>query len=163
MLAKNPFKGHRFAPEIILLAVRWYCRYPLSYRDVRDLLAERGISVDAATINHWVVKFGPEIAKRSFSRRGPRGLDCYVDETYVRVGGKWRYSLPGSALRSNVPRGFGGQLIRMEKSLIFGLQRGEMRKPHAHFLDKLRKRCGSMGQCPSQRTRHRPTNAFLQK
>ena len=90
-MAKNPFKRHRFPPEIILLAVRWYCRYPLSYRDVRDLLTERRIVVDAGTINRWVVKFGPEIAKRSFSRRGPRGLDCYVDETYVRVGGKWRY------------------------------------------------------------------------
>ncbi|MEM9498432.1 MAG: IS6 family transposase [Pseudomonadota bacterium] len=71
--------------------MRWYCRNPLSYRDVRDLLAERGISVDPATINRWVVKFGPEIAKRSFSRRGPRGLSWHVDETYVRVGGKWRY------------------------------------------------------------------------
>ena len=57
---------------------------------MRDLLAERGIIVDAGTINRWVVKFGPEIAKRSFSRRGPSGLDWYVDETYVRVGGKWR-------------------------------------------------------------------------
>ncbi len=90
-MAKDPFKRHRFPPEIILLAVRWYCRYPLSYRDVRDLLAERGIAVDAGTINRWVVKFGPEIAKRSFSRRGSRGLNWYVDETYVRVGGKWRY------------------------------------------------------------------------
>lgn len=90
-MPRNPFKGHRFPPEIILLAVRWYCRYPLSYRDVRDLLAERGITVDPATINRWVVKFGPEIARRSFSRRGPRGLSWHVDETYLRVGGKWRY------------------------------------------------------------------------
>jgi len=58
---------------------------------VRDLLAERGISVDPATINRWVVKFGPEIAKRSFQRRGPGGPCWHVDETYVRVGGKWRY------------------------------------------------------------------------
>ena len=90
-MASNPFKRHRFPAEIILLAVRWYCRYPLSYRDVRDLLSERGIDVDPATINRWVVKFGPEIAKRSYSRRCYRGLDWYVDETYVRVGGKWRY------------------------------------------------------------------------
>ena len=90
-MASNPFKRHRFPAETILLAVRWYCRYPLSYRDVRDLLSERGIDVDPATINRWVVKFGPEIAKRSYSRRCYRGLDWYVDETYVRVGGKWRY------------------------------------------------------------------------
>ncbi len=84
----NPFKRHRFPTDVILLAVRWYCRYPLSYRDVRDLLAERGIDVDPGTINRWVVKFGPELAKRSCAHRGPCGLDWYVDETYVRVSGK---------------------------------------------------------------------------
>ncbi|WP_366523337.1 DDE-type integrase/transposase/recombinase [uncultured Roseobacter sp.] len=55
------------------------------------MLAERGISVDPATINRRVIKFRPEIARRSFSRRGPRGFGWHVDETYVRVGGKWRY------------------------------------------------------------------------
>ena len=63
---KNPFKRHRFPREIILLAVRWYCRYPLSCRDVRDMLAERGVTVDASTIHHWVLKFGPEIRKRAY-------------------------------------------------------------------------------------------------
>ena len=90
-MPRGPFKGHRFPPEVILLAVRWYCRYPLSYRDLRDRLAERGISVDPATINPWVVTFGPELSKRSFSRRGPRGLSWHVDETYLRAGGKWRH------------------------------------------------------------------------
>ena len=50
MAQRNPFKHHRFPEDTILMAVRWYCRYPLSYRDVRDLLAEWGISVDAATV-----------------------------------------------------------------------------------------------------------------
>lgn len=77
---------------MILLAVRWYCRYPLSYRDVQDLLAERGITVDAATIYRWVQKFGPEIRKRAYGRhRGWRGLQWHVDETYVRVNGRWCY------------------------------------------------------------------------
>ena len=79
---KNPFKGHRFPKGIILLAVCWNCRYPLSYRDVRDLLAERGISVDAATNYRWVQKFGPEIRSRSFGQhRSWRGLQWHVDET----------------------------------------------------------------------------------
>lgn len=69
--ARTYSKRHCFPPEIILLAVCWYCRYPLSYRDVRDLLAERGITVDPATINRWIVKFGPEIAKRSSHGVGP--------------------------------------------------------------------------------------------
>lgn len=88
---KNPFKRHRFPPSIILLAVRWYCRYPLSYRDVRDLLAERGIHVNPATINRWVVKFGPTISRQIRKQHYPRTMWWHVDETYVRVSGKWRY------------------------------------------------------------------------
>ena len=90
-MRRDPFKRHRFPSGIILLAVRWYCRYPLSYRDVRDMLAERGVSVDAATIYRWVQKFGPEIAERTARHRSWRGLDWHVDETYIRVGGAWRY------------------------------------------------------------------------
>lgn len=90
---KNPFKHHRFPREIILLAVRWYCRYPLSCRDVRDLLAERGVTVDATTIHRWIRKFGPEIRKRAYgAHRSWRGLQWWhVDETYIRVGDRWCY------------------------------------------------------------------------
>ena len=63
MPRRDPFKGYRFPEHVILLAVRWYCRYPLSYRDVRDLLAERGVTVDAATVYRWVQKFGPRSAR----------------------------------------------------------------------------------------------------
>lgn len=86
------FRGHRFPKSIILLAVRWHYRYPLSYRDVRDLLAERGITVDASTLYRWVQKFGPEIRKRAYDKYGSwRGLDWYMDETYIHVGGRWCY------------------------------------------------------------------------
>ncbi|MFN6055880.1 MAG: hypothetical protein ACK47C_07585, partial [Paracoccaceae bacterium] len=69
-------------------------RYPLSYRDVRDMLAERGITVDAASIHRWVRKFGPEIRKRARSRhRAWRGLIWHVDETYIRVNGRLVLSL----------------------------------------------------------------------
>ena len=90
-MKRNPFKHHRFPLEVILCAVCWYCRYALSCRDVRDLLAERGIEVDASTIHRWVRKFGPEIAKRSFKHRSWRGLNWHVDKTCIRAGGKWRY------------------------------------------------------------------------
>ena len=73
MARRNPFKHHRFPRDNILLAVRWHCRYPLSYRDVRDMLAERGISVDSSTIYRWVMKFGPEISKRCFAHRSSKG------------------------------------------------------------------------------------------
>jgi len=85
------FKRHRFSPEIILLAVRWYCRYPLSYSDVSDLLAERGIHVNRATIHRWVIKFGPVVARKTRAKHSPRSMMWHVDETYIRVSGKWRY------------------------------------------------------------------------
>ncbi len=87
-----PFRRHRFSPAIILRAVRLYCRYPLSYRDVAELMAEHhDISLSPATIFRWVQKFSPLIAKRLHTQRSWRGLDWHVDETYIRVGGKWRY------------------------------------------------------------------------
>ena len=70
---------------------RWYSRYLLPCRDVRDLLVERGGHVDASTINKWVIQFAPEIAKRSHKRIGGRGLCWQADEIYIRFGGKWRY------------------------------------------------------------------------
>jgi len=58
------FKWRHFLPEIIRLNVRWYCRYALSYRDLEEMMAERGIEVDHATINRWVLKSAPELDKR---------------------------------------------------------------------------------------------------
>ena len=85
------FKQHRFPREIILCAVRWYLRYPLSYQDVVDLLAERGITVDRSTVFRWVQKFSPEMMKRTEKHLRRASVDWHVDETYIRVGGKWRY------------------------------------------------------------------------
>lgn len=79
-------KHHRFPQEVILLTVRWYCRYPLSYQDDVDLLAERDVTVDRSTIFRWVQKFGPEIAKRTEQNLRRSSLDWCVDETYIRVG-----------------------------------------------------------------------------
>lgn len=91
MPRRTPFKHHRFPRDVILCAVRWYLRYPLSYQDVVDLMAERGINVDRSTVYRWVIKFGPEIAKRSEKHLRRASVNWHVDETYFRVGGKWRY------------------------------------------------------------------------
>ena len=88
-MRRDPFRGHRFPRDAILLAVRWYCRCPLSCRVVRDLLAERGVVADPATIYRWVRKFGPEIARRALRHRSWRGPSWHVDETYIRVNGRW--------------------------------------------------------------------------
>ncbi len=68
-----------------------YLRYPLSYQDVVDLPAERGLEVDRSTVFRWVQKFGPELAKRTEKHIRRLRLNWHVDETYIRVGGKWRY------------------------------------------------------------------------
>jgi IS6 family transposase len=73
------------------VAVRIYLRYPLSYQDVADLLGERGVDVDRTTVFRWVQKFGPELAKRTEGHLSRASLNWHVDETYIRVGGKWRY------------------------------------------------------------------------
>lgn len=91
LVAYSAFKGFRFPPEIIVLAVRWYLRYGLSYRDVEELLGERGIEVDHVTIYRWVQRFTPLLADAAGPCRHAIGDRWYVDETYVKVAGKWRY------------------------------------------------------------------------
>jgi transposase-like protein len=73
------------------LAFRWYLRIGLSYRDVEELLAERGIEVDHVTVYRWVQRFAPEFAEAARARRHVVGDRWHVDETYVKVGGTWRY------------------------------------------------------------------------
>jgi transposase, IS6 family len=85
------FKRRRFPVEIILLCVRWYCKYGISYRDLAEMMTERGVNVDPSTIFRWVQRYAPEIEKRVRPYQGPRSGSWRIDETYVRVGGKWKY------------------------------------------------------------------------
>src|SRR5438552_13331929 len=87
----SAFAGYRFPPEVITLAVRWYRRFGLSYRDVEELLAERGIEVDHVSIYRWVQRFAPEFAEAARARQHVIGDRWHVDETYLRVAGTWRY------------------------------------------------------------------------
>jgi IS6 family transposase len=78
--------------EIILWAVRWYCCYGISYRDLEQMMGERGVPVDHSTIYRWVQKYAPEIEKRlRWQWRRPRSTSWRVDETYVKVRDKWTY------------------------------------------------------------------------
>jgi IS6 family transposase len=86
------FKWRHFEGEIILWAVRWYCRYGISYRDLEQMMGERGAPVDHSTIYRWVQKYAPEIEKRLRRQwRRPQSTSWRVDETYVKVRGKWTY------------------------------------------------------------------------
>jgi transposase, IS6 family len=85
------FKRRRFPVEIILLCVRWSCKYGISYRDLAEMMEERGVSVDPSTIFRWVQCYAPEIERRVRQYQGSRSGSWRVGETYVRVGGKWKY------------------------------------------------------------------------
>lgn len=89
--SSSGFSGFRFPPDVIVLAVRWYLRYGLSYQDVEELLAERGIEVDHVTIYRWVQRFTPLLVEAARPCRHLVGDRWLVDETYVRVAGVWRY------------------------------------------------------------------------
>jgi hypothetical protein len=88
---RSAFAGYRFPPEVITLAVRWYLRFGLSYRDAEELLAERGIEVDHVTVYRWVQRFAPEFAQAARARQHVVGDRRHVDETYLRIGGTWHY------------------------------------------------------------------------
>ena len=87
----NSFKGRHFQADIILLCTRWYLRYPLSYRDLEEMMTERGLSVDHTTIYRWVQEYAPELDKRSRPYLKQTNDSWRVDETYVKVKGQWLY------------------------------------------------------------------------
>jgi IS6 family transposase len=88
---RSVFAGFRFPSEVITVAVRWYLRYGLSYRDVEELLAERGVEVDHVTVYRWVQRFTPLFADAARPLRHVAGDRWFVDETYIKVAGRWRY------------------------------------------------------------------------
>src|SRR5215475_3539717 len=84
------FKGAHFPPEIILTGVRWYLVYPLSTRHVEELREERGVELDHATINRWVIKYSPQLEEAFHRRKRPVWVSWRMDETYIKVKGEWR-------------------------------------------------------------------------
>jgi transposase-like protein len=90
-IARSTFARFFYPPDVIVLAVRWYLRFNLSYRDVEELLAERGIEVDHTTIYRWVQRFTPLLAEAARPCRHAIGTRWQVDETYVKVASQWRY------------------------------------------------------------------------
>lgn len=85
------FKGCHYPKDVILYAVFFYVRYAVSYRDLEEIMVERGVIVDHATLNRWVVKFAPLIAGQAHKRKDPTANSWRMDETYVRVKGIWIY------------------------------------------------------------------------
>ena len=86
------FKGKHFDRTIILMAVRWYVAYSLSYRNIEEMLKERGLLVDHATINRWVIEYAPMLEQEFRKQhKRPVGMSWRMDETYLKNGGKWGF------------------------------------------------------------------------
>jgi len=85
------FKGSHFERDIILWGVRWYAAYPISYRQLEEMMGERGVEVDHSTLNRWIVRYVPLLEKVFVSRKRPVGGSWRLDETYVRIKGTWKY------------------------------------------------------------------------
>ena len=91
MSKSNPFKWRHYQLESILLCVRWYCAYPLSYRQLAEMVNERGMDVHYTTVFRWVQEYAPELDKRCRPHLQLTNNSWRVDETYVEVKGKWKY------------------------------------------------------------------------
>src|SRR5471030_1272645 len=85
------FKGMRFPIDVILVCIRWYVAYPLSYRHLEEIMEERGVSVDHSSINRWAIRFLPLIEKIARKHKRPVGGSWRMDETYIKVRGVWKY------------------------------------------------------------------------
>ncbi|HXJ43569.1 MAG TPA: IS6 family transposase, partial [Bryobacteraceae bacterium] len=85
------FRKRQFAAEIIVTCVRWYLRFSLSLRDVEELMAERGLSIDHTTVWRWTQTYAPEVQRRLRGRVEPKGSTWHMDETFVRIAGRWMY------------------------------------------------------------------------
>ena len=90
-MAEISFSGRRFQHDMILQSVRWYLAYALSYRDIEEIMQERGFDVDHSTIHRWVVHYSPQLVQRFRSKQRKPAGRWRLDETYIKVKGKWKY------------------------------------------------------------------------
>ena len=118
------FKGRHFEAEIIVLCVRWYLRFGLSFRNLEEMMAERNLNVDHVTIWRWVQRYAPELNRRCRPELRRTNGSWRVDETYLRIAGKWTYL-------------FIGLSIRPALRLIFSCRPGGMRLRRSAFYRRL--------------------------
>jgi putative transposase len=85
------FKGAQYPKSVILYAVFFYVRYGVSYRDLQEIMADRGVIVDHSTLNRWGIRYAPLIAANAQAMKRPTAISWRMDETYLKVKGKWTY------------------------------------------------------------------------
>ncbi len=163
MTTARAFRGFRFPAEVVLWAVRWYLQFPVSYRDLERRLAGRGVQVDYVTLFRWVQRFAPELERRLRRQLRPCRGPWHVDETYIRVGGEWRYlyrAVDGAGQTIEFMLSARRDKAAARRFLRRALGRANTRTPRTIVTDRLRsypgalremKRDGELGRF----TRHR--------
>ena len=91
------FKGTHFPKDVILYAVFFYVRYGVSYRDLEEIMEERGVNIDHATLNRWVIRYAPGIAAKAHSQKRNTNRSWRMDETYIKVKGKGSVAIIGES------------------------------------------------------------------
>ena len=141
------FRGSRFPAEVILWAVRWYLLFPVSYRDLEAMLADRGVEVDHVTLHRWVQRFAPELEKRVRRHLRPCRGPWHVDETYGRVDGRWRYLYPavdGTGQTIDFLLGAKRDKRAAKRFLRQALSRENTRDPRTVVTDRLKSYPGAL-------------------
>ena len=90
-MASNLFKWKHYEESIILLTLRWYLKYPLSYRNLSEMMSERGLEIAHTTIMRWVHQYSPQLDKRIRKHLNKTNDSYRVDETYIKIKGEWKY------------------------------------------------------------------------
>ena len=157
-------RGFRFPAAVILWAVRWYLQFPVSsYRDLEAMLADRGVAVDHVSLFRWVQRFAPGLEKRTRRHLRPcRGL-WHVDETYLRVGGRWRYlyrAVDGTGQTIDFLLSARRDKKAAKRFFRRALARGNTRHPRTLVTDRLKSYPGAIREMRRDRemgrfTRHR--------
>lgn len=90
-IIKQTFKRLHYPVDVILVCLRWYLAYPLSLRNLEEMMQERGIIVDHSTLHRWILRLAPKLSQAAKRKRKIYGGTWYLDETYIKISGKWHY------------------------------------------------------------------------
>src|SRR5437899_1035689 len=134
---QNPFKWRHYEADIILLCVRWYLRYSLSYRDLEEMMRERGLHVDHTTIYRWVQRYAPELEQRCKPHLKATNDSWRVDETYVKVKKVWMYLYRAVDSQGNTLEGSVAKIFKLiKKECTLQSNKGKTGKKCTRFLEK---------------------------
>ena len=135
------FWKRKFEPQVIVTCVRWYLRFCLSLRDLEELMAERGLTVDHTSIWRWTQTYGPEVNRRLHGELKRKSSTWHMDETFVRIAGKWKYLFRAVDAHGQTVDFYLSETRDREAAKLFlqrALANADNRRPHVFARDGLR-------------------------